>query len=547
MKYFTKILTLVLICLSLFFVGCKEKLELAPFNQIDGGTAYATAERCLLALNGVYDAAQSGVYDPLNGSGTSVRGYPFGAAAVEQQDMRGEDMVNVATFFVVTYQGTYNPTSPNNVNMWKELYALINKANISIEGFRGAAGKGVLTSAVASQYEAECRFLRAMAHHELLIHFARPYSDGNGSALGVPYRDFAIESGSAVELAKTLPREPVADVYTKILADLDYAEANLPAGTAGGGTGEFTYRATKAAAIALKMRVKLHMHDYPGVITEGKKLLPAYSAIDPLSFTTVASPIGGWKLTAAVNGPFLNNASTESMFSIKHDPLDNPQTNASLARMYGQSSTATGGRGLVAISPIAWNMPEWTCTDKRRTILYYNGPDNTGNTNKFTSKYTDAVNQSDWTPYIRYAEVLLTQSEAEARVGAGVSADAVKLLNVVRNRAIADSVTNQYTVASFAAKNDLINAVLKEKRIEFLAEGKRWSDIHRLAQDPDFGTGGVPAKMVNGFNNIGAFVCGGTVPALGTPFIPYSEYRFLWPIPQQERNTNPIVEQNPGY
>lgn len=529
---------------ALALTSCEKKLDLAPYNQVTSSTAFESAERCLLALNGVYDAAQSGVYDPLNGTATSVRGYPFGAAAVEQQDMRGEDMVNVATFFAITYQATYNPTSPNNVNMWKELYALINKANISIDGFRGAASASVLSSGVANQYEAECRFLRAMAHHELLIHFARPYSDGNGSALGVPYRDFAIQSGASVELAKTLPRETVEAVYTKILADLDYAEANL-ATTLNGAAGESTYRATKAAAIALKMRVKLHKGDYPGVIAEGNKLIPA--TVNPLNFTAVASPIGGWKLTPTVNGPFTNNASTESIFSIKNDALDNPQTNASLARMYGQSNTATGGRGLCAISPISWNLVEWKCDDRRRTTLYYTGTDNTGNQNKFTSKYTDAVNQSDWTPYIRYPEVLLTQAEAEARTNAGVSQRAIDLLNTVRNRATVDSVTNQYNTTSLSTKNALINAVLKERRIEFLAEGKRWGDIHRLVQDPVFGTGGVPEKMVNGFNNISAFVCAGPLPAAGTPFIPYNDYRFLWPIPQQERNTNPIVEQNPGY
>lgn len=545
MKHINKIATAIMLIAAFVFTGCEKKLDLAPYNQIDGGTAFATAERCLLTLNGVYDAAQSGVYDPLNGTATAVRGYPFGAAAVEQEDMRGEDMINIATFFAVTYQNTYNPTTPNNVNMWKELYALINKANISIDGFRDAANKSILSTTVANQYEAECRFLRAMAHHELLIHFAKPYSEGNGSALGVPYRDFAIQSSSAVELAKTKPRESVADCYTKILADLDYAETNLPAGTAGGGVGESTYRATKAAAIALKMRVKLHKNDMPGVIAEGNKLIPA--TINPLNFTSVVCPVGGWKLTPTVNGPFTNNNSVESIFSIKNDALDNPGTNASLARMYGQSSTATGGRGLCAISPIAWNMPEWACNDRRRTVLYYNGTDNLGTTSKFTSKYTDATNQSDWTPYIRYAEVLLMQAEAEARNNAGVSTRAIDLLNTVRNRATVDSVTNAYTAVTLSTKNAVINAVLKERRIEFLAEGKRWGDIHRWVNDATFGTGGIPAKVVNGFNNIASFVCGGALPALGQDAIPYSDYRFLWPIPQQERNTNPIVAQNPGY
>ena len=181
MKYIKKLSIILVFFVSLVFSGCKEKLDLAPYSQIDGSTAYATAERCLLAINGVYDAAQSGVYDPLNGTATSVRGYPFGAAAIAQQDMRGEDMVNVATFFAITYQATYNTTTPNNVNMWKELYALINKANISIVGFRGSASKGIISTTLANQYEAECRFLRAMAHHELLIHFSRPYSDGRAN------------------------------------------------------------------------------------------------------------------------------------------------------------------------------------------------------------------------------------------------------------------------------------------------------------------------------------------------------------------------------
>ena len=111
---------------------------MTPYNAFSDETAFSTPERCLLALNGVYDAAQSGDYDPLNGTAHTVRGYPFGAAALEQGEMRGEDMVNIATFFQITYQSTYSPVSPNNVNMWINLYLLINKANLSIDGFRFA-------------------------------------------------------------------------------------------------------------------------------------------------------------------------------------------------------------------------------------------------------------------------------------------------------------------------------------------------------------------------------------------------------------------------
>jgi hypothetical protein len=285
------------------------------------------------------------------------------------------------------------------------------------------------------------------------------------------------------------------------------------------------------------------MNNWAGVIAEGAKLLPA--TVTPLNFTGVISPIGNWKLTSTVDGPFTNNISSESIFSIKNDALDNPGVNAALSRMYG--SATNGGRGLCAISPIVWNLPAWTCNDRRKTTLYVTGADGNNQQNKFTKKYTDVINMSDYAPQIRYAEVLLTQAEAVARNANAVTQPAIDLLNTVRNRAIIDSFTNQYTTSSFSTVNDLIKAILDERRIEFLAEGKRWGDIHRLSLDPVFSTGGIPAKMANGYANVGVYACSGPVPATGVTAIPYSDYRFLWPIPQQELITNPVITQNPGY
>ena len=94
----------------------------------------------------------------------------------------------------------------------------------------------------------------------------------------------------------------------------------------------------------------------------------------------------------------------------------------------------------------------------------------------------------------------------------------------------------------------MIAKILYERRIEFLAEGKRWGDIHRLALDPVFSTSGIPAKAVNGFsNNTGTYVCGNASPVYAQLAIAYGDFRFLWPIPQDERVSNPIVAQNPGY
>lgn len=509
--------------------GCEKSLDKSPYNAISDAVAFSTADRCLLALNGVYDAAQSSPY-----TDGSVRGYPFGAANIEQSDSRGEDVINVAAFFQITYQATYNATTANNVGHWGALYALINKANISIDGFKAAAESNVLTPEVGTQYQAECRFLRAMAHHEALTLYARPYLDGNGNKLGVPYRDFAIASSSATEQIKQTPRGTVAEAYQKVLADLDFAEANLPAAVS-----PSTVRATKAAAIALKMRVKLHMGDWAGVITEGAKLVPAGAA-------PYVSPVGGWTLTASPDGPFTDNSSKESIFSIRNHELDNTGTNGALPSMYGPANS--GARGLLAISPIIFNDTRWLADDKRRSLLTVSGTNSNGGTtfNYFTKKYTSYTNRADFAPQLRYAEVLLTLAEAEARQASGISERALSLLNAVRDRALATPATQAFKAASFATKKDLIAAILFERRVEFLCEGKRWGDIHRNALDADFTTGGIPAKYQNASQGAALYGFGVAINATQAA-IPYSDYKFIWPIPATEIIQNPVIEQNPSY
>jgi hypothetical protein len=522
----------VLLATLLTFSSCEKKvLDLEPYSSFSDLSAFSSPARVVLALNGVYDAAQSGFY-----LGGAVRGYPFGAANIEQGDMRGEDMLNNALFYQITYEATYNNVTANNDYMFQTLYALINKANLVIEGVQDAAAKGIVTPADALQYEAECRFLRAMAHHELLIHFARPYADGSGSKMGIIYRKFGINSEDKANLARELKRSDftVADNYDDILTDLDFAETNLSA------TNTIkTYRATKAAAIALKMRVKLHKGDWPGVITEGAKIVPASSPFNSL--------IGPWKLTATPDGPFASNTSDESVFSIKNDATDNGSVNGAMAAMYGDP--ALSGRGLVRISPILWSDPRWICTDLRRgsTMARTAG---TPVSAVYTYKYRDVATRSDAAPQIRWAEVLLNLAEAEARQSAIVSTKGLDLLNAVRNRSVTTP-ADQYSIVSFADKNALISAILFERRVEFLAEGKRWGDIHRLALDPNFAPipgGGIPAKVGTGAATSAMFDCTGSA-AITTPVTakPYSDHRFIWPIPLVEIQQNPNYDQNPGY
>lgn len=168
----------------------------------------------------------------------------------------------------------------------------------------------------------------------------------------------------------------------------------------------------------------------------------------------------------------------------------------------------------------------------------------------YTIKYTDIVNSTDPATVIRYAGVLLNMAEANARKTSPDLTTALTQLNRVRNRSLALPATQAYTALSFATANDLVGGILKERRIEFVCEGRRWSDIHRLQGDDLFPINGIPAKLANGSPPAGSFT-------LGTPYtgpltnsgITGSDFRFLWPIPLLTTTINPVLkaQQNPGW
>lgn len=532
-KYFypRKAIAIPMLTLLVLVGSCKKFTDLQPNASFSETTAFTTTDRVALAVTGVYSAAQSSPYTDGNN-----RGYPFGAANTEQGDARGEDVIGVPSFYLITYGNTYDATTGNNTALWTSLYATINRANIVIEGLQGAVGTGVLTGPAATAYEGECRFLRALCYHELLTHFAQPYLLNAGASAGVPLQLKAVNSPSRVDEAKAKGRATVAEVTTQILADLDFAETNLPATRTG--TLKVT-RATKGAAVAIKTRVKLDMGDYAGVITEGAKL--GTSALTG-PYSSPAG-FGSYSLTASPDAPFAagaNGTNTESIFSIEHSTTRNAGTNGSISTMYSK----TPGRALLAISPIIWDAPFWRADDLRRTLLCTND-----GVKYFTSKYKDPATFTDYNPIIRYAEVLLNVAEAYART-TPLSPNALSLLNAVRNRAVTAAI-NQYTLASFASGTALTQAILNERRIEFLCEGKRWFDLHRLSPDATFGGGGgVPAKVASANATFATYTAG--TPYTGPRTIvalPATHFRFLFPIPALETSANPVLagQQNPGY
>jgi hypothetical protein len=141
--------------------SCSEVLDVTPQTYLSDVTAYETPSRIALVVTGMYDAAQSGFY-----LGGAVRGYPFGAAHIEQGDNRGEDVVNTQAFYAITYGSTYDPTTANNDYHFQTLFALINRVNVTLKGLGTAVPQAGLTQAEIDAYKGEGHFLRALAYHE---------------------------------------------------------------------------------------------------------------------------------------------------------------------------------------------------------------------------------------------------------------------------------------------------------------------------------------------------------------------------------------------
>jgi hypothetical protein len=138
----------------------------------------------------------------------------------------------------------------------------------------------------------------------------------------------------------------------------------------------------------------------------------------------------------------------------------------------------------------------------------------------YITKFTDQANRADYSPVIRWAEVLLNRSEALVRQGNAVTQVAVDLLNAVRARSFPAGV---YTLASFANPAAFYDAIIRERNMEFLGEGIRNMDLMRLSMT-------IPGKDGGGFGKVAD--------------IPTSSQAYFWPIPDSELSINKAMTPN---
>ncbi|MBT2559329.1 RagB/SusD family nutrient uptake outer membrane protein [Hymenobacter sp. ISL-91] len=497
MKTFKHILTLGAFSATLglgLLTSCShDNLEVKPRTALASEVAFDTPSRVLLQVNNMYDYMKAGAF--------------LGGRYQIYGDIRADDFINRTSngvTGVAVWQHTLTEASQNDViNLWGAAYQAINQINVLLAGLEANASKFVAApfpadfAATAAGYKAEGQFLRALAYYSLLQYYARPYADGNGSKPGLPLRLMAeTDLGN-----NNLARSTVAEVYDQILKDLNAAEESLPVIT----TNTVT-RAHRNTAIAFKTRVYLSMGRYADVIREATKIVSATAPFRASSGVahTLNSSIAA-VFTSEQNG-------AESILSFPFTAQDQPGTQNQLAFYYLPPTQGGNGEYNLNTAGVIANT-RFKATDTRLTSFTTRVGTTTYLT-KYRNGGTSAAPYTDNAPVIRYSEVLLNLAEALARTEGLASVRALELLNAVHTRAGSDA----YTAATFTSSFSLIDAILLERRLEFLGEGLRNNDIMRLLQP-------IPAKSV--------------VPAV----LP-SAVAYIWPIPSSELGSNPLMTRN---
>ncbi len=478
-----------LVLLSLFLtVACDTDKLLNPLppTLLAEQEAFSSPSRVLLQVNGLYASLKSGQF--------------LGGRMQVYNDVRGEDFQNrLGNGVTALFAWNYNQLSTNAepVNAWINGFLTINRCNVFLKGLDD--NPNAVDATLGNQYRAEARFVRAVAYYYLVNLYARPYAVNNGNSPGLPLR-LQAETGPA---NRDLARSTVAEVYDQIIKDLDFAEENLPL-TYSSGLLNIS-RAHRNSAIAFKTRVYLTMQRYADVITEAEKIAPQTEA--PFSATTGVQHALVPSILTVFAPPY---SSAESIFSLPMSTNDVPGVQNGLGHYFNRPG-AGFGNGEYYLDPGAQgilNNPAFTATDVRRTGLLVTVSNLT-----YVRKYP--LNPfTDYPPITRYAEVLLNYAEALARVNGVADPKALNLLNAVRGRSAPSAV-----YAAFATGDDLVNAILLERRIELMGEGFRGIDITRLGKP-------LPAKTgVQGS-------------------VPVDAQQYIWPIPQTELDNNRLMEQN---
>lgn len=458
--------------LLLSLVSCKKYIDLKPLSENSVDNFYKTAADIDQAVNATYDGVQ-GLMRP---------GYldHFG-------EVRSDNSYNFAT----TPAGganadfdNFNLTSANGPlnSYWHSSYLAIQRANIVLNRIEEIQ----MDENVKNTRKGEVRFLRGLIYFYLV----QIWGD-------VP---LVVEETTDAMSFIGQTQTPKEQVYAQILEDLTQAAALLPDVQTGVNEG----RATKGAANALLARVSLVRKDYPKVIEYANKVINS----------------GLYDLDANYASIFnYSSASKEVIFKIVFKNGTNSEGFPNQNVNHDYNNTAS--RDLMTTFA---NDPRLAANVTESGIKTY-----------YSNKLHNLNVGSDNTLNIRmvvlrYADVLLMKAEALNETSFP-NAEALSLLNRVRTRFPA----NQPIAASaFSSKDQWLNILLNERRIEFAFENLRWFDLLRTGKAKE-----VMTAKSGGGNNPNA--------ASALPYT-FQDRDLLFPVPQVQIDASGgSLKQNPGY
>ena len=314
-------------------------------------------------------------------------------------------------------------------------------------------------------------------------------------------------------------------------------------------TAEITGRATRGAALGMKMRGYLYQGKWDEVLEYADKVIA----------------LGVYDLFPSYHGLFqvANENNAEVLFDVQF--MDGPFSQGSIFDRYWQPQNLENGIiGSNSVAPIqdlvdAYETLDGSPIDAANpydnrdprlefTILrpgaYFQGqlfPDeiqsHTGQLvqygiRKYTIENMDIVQGQSPLNFIvlRYADILMSKAEALIEKDSPDIAQAVALINRIRTERNDVQLTPLSTDLSLDQARDHLR---QERRVEFALEGLYWADVRRW----DIGSEIYPIEVR------------GRGDALVDTKFPngYSEKNDYLPIPDGEISQNPNLEQNDGY
>lgn len=396
---------------------------------------------------------------------------------------------------------------------WPNLYSAISAANLVVD--RTSVMENI-SDAQRAAIVGEAKFVRALTYYHLVRLFG-----------AIPYVDVFVSDPSTVA---NIERTPEADVYNKIIKDLEDAIAGLPTSY----PGNVKSRATKGAAQSLLADVYLTRKEY------GKAADLAKQVISSGTFSLVDDFADLYDVD--------KQDTREHIFTVDFAAgLSQGNYNDDL----NTSMTAVRGADLNGFGVSVPSMKVFESFDNRdyrKEVSFYDSVLVKGKLVPYTQfpnekrphiakwiRWVGAKAQSDGRnsdqnyPVLRYAEVLLIAAEALNEAN-GPTAEALGYLNQVRARArkggrLGAPSAFPADIQSGLTKEQFRDAVLEERRIELAFEWKRWYDLVRTDRFIEAFTG--PNSLEP------------------QPRI-QPHHRYL-PIPQIEIDRNPKLTQNPGY